>query len=282
MKRVDISLQHWFYSSHIRGHPEIEAHDHNYLEFAFILSGQARHVCISGSTPCKQGDLFIIPVGSWHSYSDCQQLELVNCFFSPSLLSNELSWLAQDSVLKNFFRQQIPLIGQTIPHLQLDAKDFVKAQKLLIEIHHLSLQDDSKLELLAHLLLLLAIVRDTALQSEAPSPAISTLHPSVKRAMELLNGNITHDWTLSGLANQLRINPSYLVRLFQSQLGISPMKYLNRIRADTAATLLLARDMYVSEIGQSVGWNDPKQFARLFKSHFGQSATQYRANLLSG
>ncbi len=280
VKRIDIPLQHWFYCSHIRDHREIEAHDHNYLEFVFILSGSAHHVTISGSNPCQAGDLFIIPIGSWHSYSHCHQLELVNCLFSPTMLTNELAWVTQDPVLRNYFGTEVPLTGKHVHHLHLAPKSLKITRDLLLQIQLLSNQKDAKLELIGNLMFLFAAIRNLAQQVSTPKPIASSLHPSIKRAMEMLNGNLAHDWSLSVLAQQLRINPSYLVRLFQTQAGIPPMKYLNKIRAETAATLLVSRDMHISEIGQQVGWTDPKQFARQFKNHFKQSATQYRTNIL--
>lgn len=69
----------------------------------------------------------------------------------------------------------------------------------------------------------------------------------------------------------------YLVRVFKSGTGLPPMAYLARLRAETAATLLLHTDQPVTAIGRAVGWPDQNYFARRFKAHYGLSATTYRA-----
>ena len=95
--------------------------------------------------------------------------------------------------------------------------------------------------------------------------------------MHLLESQIEHSWTLGELAGSLRINASYLARLFRSGVGIPPMTYLARCRDQRAADLLLTTDLPVAEIAQKVGWEDPNYFARRFLKHFGKSPTQYRA-----
>jgi AraC family L-rhamnose operon transcriptional activator RhaR len=102
------------------------------------------------------------------------------------------------------------------------------------------------------------------------------------QAMWLLESRLTHQWTLSELADQLHISPSYLVRVFKSATGMPPMAYLARRRVETAAGLLLHTDQPVTQIGRSVGWPDQNHFARRFKAHFGLSASSYRSHFANG
>jgi AraC family L-rhamnose operon transcriptional activator RhaR len=84
-------------------------------------------------------------------------------------------------------------------------------------------------------------------------------------------------WTLGLLAAELHLAPGYLVRLFKGATGLPPMAYLSRHRVELAATRLLHTDQPISRIGESVGWPDQNYFARRFKSHYGLSASTYRA-----
>lgn len=111
-----------------------------------------------------------------------------------------------------------------------------------------------------------------------PTPA----HPAVLAAISLLEASAAHQWTLDELADGVSLDPSYLVRLFKSGVGMPPMAYLNRHRAERAAYLLLRTDRSVSRIGAEVGWADPSYFARRFKACFGISASAYRSGLLPG
>ncbi|MFG1815150.1 helix-turn-helix domain-containing protein [Kribbella sp. NPDC049174] len=108
---------------------------------------------------------------------------------------------------------------------------------------------------------------------KAPYPA----HPAVQHAMRLLEASIDEPWTLDRLAAAVNLAPSYLIRLFGRTAGISPMAYLNRIRAERAAGLLIETDLPIATIGATVGWHDPSHASRRFHAVFGLSPSRYRA-----
>jgi AraC family L-rhamnose operon transcriptional activator RhaR len=95
--------------------------------------------------------------------------------------------------------------------------------------------------------------------------------------MRRLEAEPAHEWTLTELADELHLVPGYLVRLFKSSTGLPPMAYLSRHRVELAADLLLHTDLPISRIAESVGWPDQNYFARRFKSHYGLTASNYRA-----
>nr|WP_238351575.1 AraC family transcriptional regulator [Kribbella shirazensis] len=102
-------------------------------------------------------------------------------------------------------------------------------------------------------------------------------HPAVQHAMRLMEAGLDEPWTLEGLAARVNLAPGYLVRLFGSSVGMSPIAYLNRIRAERAAGLLIETELPVSTIGATVGWHDPSHATRRFRSAFGLSPSQYRS-----
>lgn len=102
-------------------------------------------------------------------------------------------------------------------------------------------------------------------------------HPAVQHAMRVLEAGLDQPWTLEGLAGRVNLAPGYLVRLFGKSVGMSPIAYLNRIRAERAAGLLIETELPVSTIGAAVGWHDPSHATRRFRSVFGLSPSQYRS-----
>jgi AraC-like DNA-binding protein len=107
--------------------------------------------------------------------------------------------------------------------------------------------------------------------------ALVPAHPVVQHAMRLLEADLAESWTLERLAALVNLAPGYLIRLFQKSAGISPMAYLNRVRAERAAGLLIETELPVATIGATVGWHDPSHATRRFRSAFGLSPSQYRA-----
>jgi AraC-like DNA-binding protein len=101
-------------------------------------------------------------------------------------------------------------------------------------------------------------------------------HPAVQHAMRLLETDLASAWTLDRLAAAVNLAPGYLVRLFGRSASVSPMAYLQRIRAERAAGLLIETELPIATIGTLVGWPDPSHATRRFRAHFGLSPTRYR------
>jgi AraC family L-rhamnose operon transcriptional activator RhaR len=159
-----------------------------------------------------------------------------------------------------------PALQDCLVHL--DALDRLRLRPLGLYrsdiISHLTL-------VLGHLARAVAADRDRLVEPTGPT------RPAVVQAMQLLDSQLTHQWTLGELAARLHLSPGYLLRLFKSSTGMPPMTYLARRRVETAAGLLLHTDQSVTQIGRSVGWPDQNYFARRFKAHFGLSPTSYRS-----
>jgi AraC-like DNA-binding protein len=115
------------------------------------------------------------------------------------------------------------------------------------------------------------------LLSGALVPGGGRQHPAVQHAMRLLEASIDEPWTLDRLAALVNLAPGYLVRLFGKTAGIAPMAYLNRLRAERAAGLLIETELPIATIGAAVGWHDPSHATRRFRSTFGLSPSQYRS-----
>ncbi|WP_165956935.1 helix-turn-helix domain-containing protein [Kribbella antibiotica] len=101
-------------------------------------------------------------------------------------------------------------------------------------------------------------------------------HPAVQHAIRLLEADLASAWTLDRLAAAVNLAPGYLVRVFGRSAGLSPIAYLQRLRAERAAGLLIETQLPIATIGTLVGWPDPSHATRRFRSHFGLSPTRYR------
>ena len=99
----------------------------------------------------------------------------------------------------------------------------------------------------------------------------------VAAATDLLDHDLQHHWTLDELSGRLYVGKFHLVRQFNRWVGLPPIAYLNRRRAERAAMLLASTDAPVASIGADVGWPDPSQFSRRFRQHMETTPREYRA-----
>jgi AraC family transcriptional regulator, L-rhamnose operon transcriptional activator RhaR len=234
-------------------------HTHSFMEIAFIIGGAGVHQSLAGRQQLEVGDAILLRPGVWHGYYDCTDLELYNCCFSSELLRRELMWTREDPLLGHLLWTG-PYLGQGYGMLtmHLAADTLADCRSHLTALASLWHQPASthRGDIVGRLSLLLSQLGRTAAASRdlaAAGPA----HPAVGQAMQLLEAAPAHRWTLPELAAQLHLAPGYLVRVFKSGTGLPPMAYLARLRAETAATLLLHTDQPVTAIGRAVGWPDP-------------------------
>ncbi|MGW9131812.1 AraC family transcriptional regulator [Streptomyces sp. NPDC055681] len=261
---------------HKGGYP---AHTHSFLELALVVSGDGVHDCVAGRQRIAVGDVVLLKPGVWHAYEECVGLELFNCCFSTELLRHELAWTREDPLLGHLLwtgpysmdrrgvlggRLDVAAMDACLPHL-----DALGGLRRETAGHHRG-------DVLARLLLVLSHVARAVHAGHTDARDTAPAHPAVIQGMRLLEDRLAHPWTLSDLAEQLHLAPSYLVRLFKATVGLPPIAYLAQQRAETAARLLLHTDLPVSRIGDEVGWSDANYFARRFRAHFGLSASDYR------
>ncbi|MBQ9112577.1 MAG: helix-turn-helix transcriptional regulator [Clostridia bacterium] len=102
----------------------------------------------------------------------------------------------------------------------------------------------------------------------------------VKDAVAYIKENYAEDIKLEDISDALHISSKYLYKLFKSELGISPMKYLNGHRIICAQSLLSSQNLQIKAVAKEVGFNDPDYFCHVFKKHSnGVSPTEYKKNI---
>ncbi|MEM1211173.1 MAG: AraC family transcriptional regulator [Planctomycetota bacterium] len=82
------------------------------------------------------------------------------------------------------------------------------------------------------------------------------------------------DW--EELSAEFGVSYSLLRKRVREQTGLSPGKYLARLRCHAACRLLGSTDLSIGRIAEAVGITDVPTFSRLFKRTLGVTATGYR------
>lgn len=105
---------------------------------------------------------------------------------------------------------------------------------------------------------------------------VSRCEEYVKRAIDFLRVRCGEMATVSDAAEYVGLTEKYLCKLFKEQLGVTPVGFLQQLRADRAAQLLVSTSLSVAEIAESIGIPDPTYFSRFFKRRQGCSPSEYR------
>lgn len=95
-------------------------------------------------------------------------------------------------------------------------------------------------------------------------------------AMNYVEQHLAEPLDLATIAQAANFSPYHFHRIFKALTGENPQDYINRLRLERAANLLIkspARS--ITDIALSCGFSSSSAFSRSFKKHFGVSARDY-------
>ncbi|MED4604205.1 AraC family transcriptional regulator [Paenibacillus validus] len=107
-------------------------------------------------------------------------------------------------------------------------------------------------------------------------------HPSVVRAKAEIHKNYEDPLTLHRLAAISNVSAEYLIRLFNQYEGVTPMRYLWKVRADRALELLQSTGLTLDEIAEQTGFKSTYHLSRMIKNFSGKTPTDIRRSSWRG
>lgn len=103
----------------------------------------------------------------------------------------------------------------------------------------------------------------------------------IEHAVNFIRNNYVDNIRITDIADYICVNRSYLYKLFEKNLQMSPQEFLTRFRISRARELLTITTLSIEEIASSCGYRDFRVFSRQFKKLIGQSPTSYRRHTMA-
>ena len=147
-------------------------------------------------------------------------------------------------------RQLLPiqrLVADPAMDSQINAN--IALQKLLIDIYN----DDKKLKI-------------------SKNSVTSVIEP----LLETIKEQIDRWWTVEEMAEFCGLSKDQFRRVFKKHTGMLPKLYLDRLKLQKAAELLISSDAKVADIASQLDYQDCYHFSRRFKNIIGFSPRRYR------
>jgi len=112
-----------------------------------------------------------------------------------------------------------------------------------------------------------------------PSPGRPSIAArEANRAARWLEAQLAQPISIADMAQELGYHRTHLTKLFRSEMGMSPIRYLQQIRMNRAK-LLLREALTIEEVAASVGYPDALYFSKAFKKWTGSTPTDFRKNV---
>jgi AraC family transcriptional regulator, arabinose operon regulatory protein len=101
--------------------------------------------------------------------------------------------------------------------------------------------------------------------------------PRIQSAVDIISRDYRRQIRLEELARTIGLSVSHFAHLFQSEVGVSPARFLRELRFRQAEQLIRTTTLPLSEVLPLAGITERSHFMRAFKQRFGLSPSKYRA-----
>ncbi|NGZ77549.1 response regulator [Saccharibacillus alkalitolerans] len=106
-----------------------------------------------------------------------------------------------------------------------------------------------------------------------------TENENLKEAVAFIETHYARPLNMAMVSNHVSLNYSYFSEAFKAYTGESFVVYLKKVRIERAKELLAKHELKLAEVGEAVGFESAKQFARVFKELEGISPHEYRSKM---
>ncbi len=99
---------------------------------------------------------------------------------------------------------------------------------------------------------------------------------SINQAIQYIDSNLYSKILLNEIADYVNLAPTYLSALFSKEVGTSLKEYVNRLKIEEAASLLLFTDKSYVEISALLCFSTHSYFIKVFKQYLKCTPKDYR------
>lgn len=226
------------------------------MELVWLKKGTMHNYCGGEDILLRSRELLLIPSGQWHiQYADETVQFLTLSFFWEGRDFRDLTGTALK--LSNEAERYLISLEQELLHERTDKDEFMHATLKLLLLH---LQRQS----------------DSAGTLRRPSPSSEQVQRRIiEKAMQAVSAHIRGRYAVPELAAEVNVSPTHLSNLFQRYLGVSPAKYITRIRIEECKALLTDGEMSVGEIASLMGYSSIPHFCKQFRQWTGSSPAEF-------
>ncbi|MFD4442380.1 helix-turn-helix domain-containing protein [Nocardia sp. NPDC058519] len=100
--------------------------------------------------------------------------------------------------------------------------------------------------------------------------------PGVAQAVAAMHADPGQEWTVEGLAKIALASRSGFAARFQAATGLTPGRYLTKLRIERAQLLLVDHEVPVGTVARRLGYRSETAFGRAFRRHTGRTPSDWR------
>jgi AraC family transcriptional regulator, arabinose operon regulatory protein len=232
------------------------------------IAGHGRFGHANGQIITEAGDVVILKPGALHDYgvpARHDHWEIIWAHFRPR--PEWLEWLVWPEEAPGLMRLRIR-----------DATDRKRIERQLHDMNRLARSDSPRREAFA-----MNALERALLLCDRHNPIFAARHtdPRVEAVMNYLRENLVRKFDAPACVSISGLSQSRLYHLFKTQVGQTPLEFLELLRVDRAKLLLERTSDSVQQIALEIGFDDPLYFSRRFRHRVGISPRDFRERLFN-
>lgn len=243
----------------------MEKHNHAEVEFIYVLEGEIEFSINDKSSTLTKDNFVIFNSNDSHSYNSKTEKNLI-C---------ELHISTQ--LLKSIIRKRnVEFDCNSIKDLD---NNHDKIRSIIKEFVNLIVVMDKRKSFKQYSLayqLLNELVSNYIVSKNNTSNINDEYDERIENILDYINRYYYNDITLSEVANELFMSPSYFSRFFKKNIGNNFLDYLTKFRLDKAVEKLTSSNSSITHIALETGFPSTNSFNKVFKKAFNSTPSEYR------
>ena len=216
-------------------------------------------------TRIKEGDLFLLFPGEWHTYHPTEQKGWKSYWIGFKGRN------VDDRVRAGFLSPTKPIyhVGFSSEIVHLYDEAFAKAKE------EAAYSQQTLAGIVNHLVgLMYSLERNIVLNKDYNYSDI------MNRARLRIRESLESDLTIQKIAEELGIGYSNFRKLFKEYTGIAPAMYQQELRLQRAKEMLSTTNLSIKEIAYRLNFDSPDYFSAKFKIKTGRRPSEFREGMI--
>lgn len=226
--------------------------------FSFTISGGATYHLPSGKVEIKQGDLLCFAPLAWQNWQVTKATGWEVYYLIIKLPAHLLDLVPNQNISPEI--SKVSLLGNEEHRVSRVFREMMEWQTNPTPIMERMLHNQ-----LEYIFLLI----------HGQAPVIS-IDPRIQKARNYLYDNLEKQITLTDVSLAANLSIARLNTLFNATQGMAPIAFLEKIRMERAAQLLIFTTATIDNISSRLGYNERKYFDKRFKRRWGKTPRKYR------
>ena len=254
-------------------------HTHNYIEMIYMCQGSTTHILNGNEIVLEQGDLLFLNQNAVQEILPAGEDDIaVNFIVLPEFLDTVFSMMGdEENQLRDFLVGALCGRDGETSWMYFHVADILPIQNLIENMVWTIFYDSSNKRSCTQItmgLLFLQLLNYMDKMETGGSKYDSEITAAV---LSYINGHYKNG-TLSELSEQMGYDVYWLSREIRRRTGRTYKELLQEKRMQQAVYLLANSEIPVTDIIESIGYDNTSYFYRKFREKYGMSPKEYRKN----